>query len=159
MLESLMAPLPTGASTFPTEPASTVSPSSDKLLPSASKPRAVVDAGGALLPFTKRSTAMVDVVVASLPLVMRPRAVVDSPSLSSSSSVSTKGKKRRQHSAAIGVVVDKQFCIPGGVIVFATQQFALVVIIVCQGRGDFVEGKEDLERPTNLLSKLGSNAA
>ncbi len=91
MLGVAMAPSPAGPTSLSSEPASVTSPSSDKLLPSAGKPRAVVDAGGASFPSTKWSRAVVDAVVASLPSAVRPRAVDDASSSSSSSSVSTRG--------------------------------------------------------------------
>ncbi len=86
-----VAPPPAGPTLLPSEPAPVPSPSSDKSLPSAGKPRAVVYAGEASLPSTGWSRAVVDAGVASLPSAARPRAVDDASSSSSSSSVSTRG--------------------------------------------------------------------
>jgi hypothetical protein len=47
---------------------------------------------------------------------------------------------------------------PGGIVVFAALQFVLV-IVVCKRRRDFAEGNDDIERPTNTLSKSSSYAA
>ena len=45
-----------------------------------------------------------------------------------------------------------------GIVVFAPLQFVLLVI-VWQSIAHFKEGKGGIERPTNTLSKLGSDAA
>ena len=97
MLGVAVAPSPAGPTSLPSEPASVTSPSSDKSLSSAGKPRAVVDAGGASLPSTEWSRAVVDAVVTSLPSAARPRAVDDASSSSSSSSVSTRGGDNTVH--------------------------------------------------------------
>ena len=86
-----MAPTLAGPTLLPLEPVSVASPYSNKLLPLAGKPRAVVDAGGASLSSTGWSRAVVDAGGALLPLAVRPRAVDDVSSLSSSSLVSTRG--------------------------------------------------------------------
>ena len=91
MLGATVGPSPAGPTSLPMEPVSVASPSSGKSLPSAGKPRAVVDAGGASLPSTERSRAVVDTVVALLPLAARPRTVDDASSLSLSLSDSTRG--------------------------------------------------------------------
>jgi hypothetical protein len=63
MLGASMASTPAGPTSLPTEPASVASPSSsNKSLPSAGMPRAVVDCEGASLLSTERSKAMVDAV-------------------------------------------------------------------------------------------------
>jgi hypothetical protein len=50
MLWVAVAPSPAGPTSLPSEPASVTSPSSDKSLSLAGKPRAVVDAGGGVTP-------------------------------------------------------------------------------------------------------------
>ena len=45
----------------------------------------------------------------------------------------------------------------GGVVVFDAPQFALVVVVHQRCR-DFKEGKGGIERPTNTLSKSGTDA-
>ena len=60
MLGVAVAQLPAGPTSLPMEPVTVASPPSEKLLPSAGKPRAVVDAGGVSLLSTKRSRAVVD---------------------------------------------------------------------------------------------------
>ncbi len=46
----------------------------------------------------------------------------------------------------------------GGILVFAPLQFVLVVV-VRQSIADFEDGKGGIKRPTNTLSKSGSDAA
>jgi hypothetical protein len=66
----------------------------------------------------------------------------------SSSSDSTRGNN---------IVRTVLLCVPGGV-VFDALQFVLIVV-VRQSVADFKEGKGGIERPTNMLSKTGGDAA
>ena len=61
------------------------------------------------------------------------------------------------HSAVVNLIVNGQFCVSRGVVVFDSIQFVHVVVIH-QRWPTFKEGKGGIERPTNTLSKSGSNA-
>jgi hypothetical protein len=69
--------------------------------------------------------------------------------------------ERRQHrsrSAVIDLIIDGQFCVSEGVVVFDARQFVLVVV-VRQSVAEFVEEKGGLELPTNTPSKTSADAA
>jgi len=61
-------------------------------------------------------------------------------------------------SAVVDLIVDGQFRVSGGVVVFDVRQFVLVVVIR-QSVTAFIEGKGGLELPTNTLSKTSADAA
>ena len=107
---------------------------------------------------TERSRAVVDAVVASFPLAVRPRAVGDASTSLSSLPDSTKRQQLRPRNADVDLFVNGQYCVSGGVVVFAPLQFVLL-IVVRLSIANSEEGKGGIESPTNTLSKSSSNAA
>ncbi len=61
-------------------------------------------------------------------------------------------------SAVVDLIVDGQFRVSRGVVVFDVRQFLLVVVLR-QSVTEFVEGKGGLELPTNTSSKTNADAA
>ena len=55
-------------------------------------------------------------------------------------------------SAVIDLIVDGQFRVSGGVVVFDVRQVVLI-IVVRQSIAEFIEGKSGLELLTNMSSK------
>jgi hypothetical protein len=115
-----------------------------ELLPLTSELRAVVDAGGASLSLTSLPRAVVDAFAVLLTAATQPQAVIDASLSLLSSMVSLVSRDAKSMEPLSTGSWSCSSALAWGVVSFAALLIALV-IVVCQGQGDFMERKEDLE--------------